>query len=36
MQSLEEQGGIPFTLGRARLKSETAAIASLVLLHHLI
>lgn len=33
---LGERGGVTFTLGRQRLKSETAAIASLAVLHHLL
>ena len=33
---LRERGGVTFTLGRQRLKSETAAIASLSILHHLL
>lgn len=33
---LEERGGAAFTLGRHRLKSETAAIASLAILRHLL
>jgi 16S rRNA (uracil1498-N3)-methyltransferase len=36
MARLEECGGVAFALGRQRLKSETAAIASLAILRHLL
>jgi 16S rRNA (uracil1498-N3)-methyltransferase len=36
IEMLKDCGGVTFTLGPKRLRSETAAIASLAILHHLL